>query len=231
MPNALVTGASQGLGLALARGLADHGWGLVVDARGRAALRAAAEAIAGSGAAAVTAVPGDVIDPAHRAALASAAAAAGGLDALVLNAGALGPSPRPDLADYPIDALLRLLEVNAVAPLAVTQAVLPYLRPRAAVVAITSDAAREPYAGWGGYGASKAALEQLFAVLAAERKDLRVLIVDPGDLRTDMHQRAFPGEDIGDRPLPEARVPDLVALIEDPEAAGRIDLSRIGAAA
>jgi NAD(P)-dependent dehydrogenase (short-subunit alcohol dehydrogenase family) len=230
MPTALVTGASRGLGLALARSLADRGWGLVVDARGRRALDAATAELAAAGAA-VTAVCGDVTDPGHRAELADAAASAGGLDALVLNAGALGPSPRPDLADFPLDALRRVLEVNTVAPLAVTQALLPHLRPGAAVVAITSDAAREPYAGWGGYGASKAALEQLFAILAAERKDLRVLIVDPGDLRTAMHQRAFPGEDIGDRPLPETRAPEIVRLIEDPEAAGRIDLSRIGAPA
>jgi NAD(P)-dependent dehydrogenase (short-subunit alcohol dehydrogenase family) len=228
MPTALVTGASRGLGLALARALADRGWSLVVDARGRGALAAAAAGLEAAGAA-VTAVPGDVTDPAHRAELAAAAAA--GLDALVLNAGELGPSPRPDLADFPLDALLRLLEVNAVAPLAVTQALLPRLRPGAAVVAITSDAAREPYPGWGGYGASKAALEQLFAVLAAERKDVRVLIVDPGDLRTEMHQLAFPGEDIGDRPLPETRAPEIARLIEDPDAAGRIDLSRIGAPA
>jgi NAD(P)-dependent dehydrogenase (short-subunit alcohol dehydrogenase family) len=228
MPTALVTGASRGLGLALAHALADRGWSLVVDARGGGALAAAAARLEAAGAA-VTAVPGDVTDPAHRAEL--AVAATGGLDALVLNAGELGPSPRPDLADFPLDALLRLLEVNAVAPLAVTQALLPRLRPGAAVVAITSDAAREPYAGWGGYGASKAALEQLFAVLAAERKDVRVLIVDPGDLRTEMHQLAFPGEDIGDRPLPETRAPEIARLIEDPDAAGRIDLSRIGAPA
>ncbi|MDX6554030.1 MAG: hypothetical protein QOD86_225 [Miltoncostaeaceae bacterium] len=228
MPTALVTGASRGLGLAIATALADRGWSLVVDARGRRALTAAAADLEAAGAA-VIAVPGDVTDPGHRADL--AAAAAGGLDALVLNAGELGPSPRPDLTDFPLDALRRVLEVNAVAPLAVTQALLPHLRAGAAVVAITSDAAREPYAGWGGYGASKAALEQLFAVLAAERKDLRVLIVDPGDLRTEMHQLAFPGEDIGDRPLPETRAPEIARLIEDPTAAGRIDLSRMGAPA
>ena len=231
MPNALVTGASRGLGLALAEALAERGWGLVVDARGASALRAAAVRLATTSSAPVRAIAGDVADPGHRRDLAAAAAAIGGLDALVLNAGILGPSPRPSLADYPVDALRRVLEVNAVAPLAVVQEMLPLLRPDARVVAVSSDAAHEPYAGWGGYGASKAALEQLFGVLAAEHKELRVLVVDPGDLRTRMHQEAFPDEDIGDRPLPEVRVPEIVRLLEEPVHSGRYDLTSVGAPA
>jgi NAD(P)-dependent dehydrogenase (short-subunit alcohol dehydrogenase family) len=223
MPTALVTGASRGLGRALARALAARDWSLVIDARGGRDLeRARAEIVRR---APVRAIAGDVSDPWHRAALAVAAEEAGGLDALVLNASVLGPSPLPPLARLPVDHLRRVLEVNAIAPVALAQALLPLLRPGAAVVAVTSDAAREPYPGWGGYGLSKAALEQAFAVLGVEHPELRVLVVDPGDMRTRMHQEAFPGEDIGDRPLPEERVPALLALLEEGAPTGRYELA------
>lgn len=224
MRHALVTGASRGLGRALARGLAEEGWGLVIDARGGGDLeRARAELAAVTP---VRALVGDVSDPAHRAALARAVADVGGLDALVLNAGALGPSPLPPVAELPLDALRRVLEVNTVAPLGLVQGLLGHLRPGARVVAVTSDAAREHYPGWGGYGASKAALEHLAGVLATERPDLSVLVVDPGDMRTDMHQAAFPGEDISDRPAPEERVPALLGLLDAPTPSGRYELAR-----
>jgi NAD(P)-dependent dehydrogenase (short-subunit alcohol dehydrogenase family) len=212
---ALVTGASRGLGRALAVGLAREGYALIIDARDGGALDAAAGQIrrANPGAV-VTAVPGDVTDPAHRAALRRSAAAAGGLDLLVNNAGTLGASPLPALADYPPDELRAAFEVNVIAPLALTQLVLPMLRERGgAVLNITSDAAVEAYAGWGGYGAAKAALEQASNVLAAEEVAVRVWWVDPGDLRTDMHQQAFPGEDISDRPPPASVVPAFVSLV------------------
>src|SRR5579875_2924106 len=205
---ALVTGASRGLGRALAAGLAREGYALIIDARDGAALGAAAREITAS-------VPGAVVAaPAHRAALREAAAAAGGLDLLVNNAGTLGASPLPALADYPLAQLRAAFEVNVIAPLALAQLVLPMLRERGgAVLNITSDAAVEAYAGWGGYGAAKAALEQVSSVLAAEEVAIRVWWVDPGDLRTDVHQRAFPGEDISDRPPPAAVVPAFVRLV------------------
>ena len=211
MPVAIVTGASRGLGLALTRALAARGWRVVVDARDGAALRSATAPAARAGR--VVALPGDVTDPAHRRALAAAAGAR--VDLLVNNASALGPSPRPALAAFPPAALEDVLRVNVVAPLALAQLVLPRMPAGGVVVNVTSDAAVEPYEGWGGYGASKAALEQLTAVLGAEHPELRVLAVDPGDLRTQMHQDAFPGEDISDRPPPEAAVPGLLALIGD----------------
>jgi NAD(P)-dependent dehydrogenase (short-subunit alcohol dehydrogenase family) len=223
MPTALITGASRGLGRALARALAARGWGLIIDGRGAAELERARAEIAG--AAPVRAIAGDVTDSWHRAALVVAAEEAGGLDALVLNASVLGPSPLPPLARHPIDELRRVVEVNAIAPVALTQDVLPQLRPGATIVAVTSDAAREPYPGWGGYGLSKAALEQGFAVLGAEHPELAVLVVDPGDMRTRMHQEAFPGEDIGDRPLPEERVPALLRLLDEGAPSGRYELA------
>ncbi|NUT36017.1 MAG: SDR family oxidoreductase [Hamadaea sp.] len=217
MPNAIITGASRGLGLALARVLSDAGWNVVADARDAADLTAAT-----AGLARVTAVAGDVTDPAHRAALVAAADRLGGLDLLVNNAGALGPSPLPAVADLPVEALRQVFETNVLAPLALTQLALPLLRSsHGAVVAVTSDAAVEAYAGWGGYGSSKAALEQLGRVLGEEEGAIRAWQVDPGDLRTRMHQDAFPGEDISDRPLPESVAPGLLGLLAQRPPSGR----------
>ena len=217
----MITGASRGLGRALAAGLAREGFALIIDARNAAALDAAADAIRAAGGT-VTAIAGDVTDPAHRAALRQAADAAGRLDLLVNNAGTLGASPLPALADYPPDELRAAFEVNVIAPIALTQLMLPLLRAGGgAVLNITSDAAVEAYAGWGGYGAAKAALEQASNVLAAEELALRVWWADPGDLRTDMHQLAFPGEDISDRPEPESVVPAFVRLISQRLPSGR----------
>jgi NAD(P)-dependent dehydrogenase (short-subunit alcohol dehydrogenase family) len=212
---ALITGASRGLGRALATALSDRGWRLVVDARDAARLAAAVPHSD-----LITALPGDVADPRHRAALAEAVGPK--LDLLVNNASELGPSPLPTLSDLRPDDLRHVLDVNVVAPLALVQAVLPALRAAGGtVVDISSDAAVEAYAGWGGYGASKAALEQLTAVLAVENPELRIYAVDPGDMATDMHQAAFPGEDISDRPAPETVVPSLLALVDGDLPSGR----------
>jgi NAD(P)-dependent dehydrogenase (short-subunit alcohol dehydrogenase family) len=230
MPTALITGASRGLGLALSRELNRLGWHLIVDARDEGALRAAVAALGNQE---VTAIAGDVSDPDHRDALAGAVQRAGGLDLVVNNASTLGITPLPHLSDYPIDELQRVLKINALAPLALIQALLPNLiASRGAIVNITSDAAAEAYEGWGGYGASKAALEQIGAVLAAEQPEVRVYTFDPGDMRTKMHQDAFPGEDISDRPEPEAVVPALVRLITEQRPSGRYrasDLSQLQA--
>jgi NAD(P)-dependent dehydrogenase (short-subunit alcohol dehydrogenase family) len=216
---AVITGASRGLGLALARGLAAEGYSLVLDARNDEALRAAAASLPGS---ACIAVPGDICSPAHRADLRRAAAELGGPGLLINNAGTLGASPLPALADYPITELRAAFEINVLAPIALTQLLLPELRRSGgAVLSVSSDAAIEPYAGWGGYGAAKAALEQACNVLAAEENSVRVWWVDPGDLRTEMHQQAFPGEDISDRPLPESVVPAFLRLISEKMPSGR----------
>ncbi len=216
---ALITGASRGLGLALARELVRQGWALIIDARGAAALEQARAELAGH--AQVLAIAGDVTDAAHRSALAAAARQLGGLDAVVNNAGILGPSPQPNLLQYPLDVLEQVYRANLIGPLAVLQAVQDALKPSARIINITSDAAVAAYAGWGGYGSSKAALEQLSAILAAENPDLRIYWVDPGDMRTQMHQEAFPGEDISDRALPEESVPGLVELLGGDLPSGR----------
>ena len=218
MPVALVTGASRGFGLAVARELAARGWDIVLDARDEDALRSAAASLGD----ATVAIPGDVADPVHRRQLAEAVDGFRTLDLLVNNASSLGPSPLPELARYPLDELEHLYRVNTIAPLALAQLLLPNLVPvSGAIVNVTSDAAREPYEGWGGYGSSKAALDQLSAVLGAEQKSLRVYAFDPGDMRTDMHQAAYPGEDISDRPEPETVVPALMRLLDDAPPSGR----------
>jgi NAD(P)-dependent dehydrogenase (short-subunit alcohol dehydrogenase family) len=216
-PTAIITGASRGLGLALARALADRGYRLVIDARGAPELQRATtqlEAIAR-----VRALPGDIADDWHRGALIDAAGEQ--VDLLINNASTLGPSPQPDLAAYPLDALRRVYDVNVIAPLALAQLAMPLMPDGACLINVTSDAAAEPYEGWGGYGSSKAALEQATAILAAEQPRLRVYTVDPGDMRTQMHQEAFPGQDISDRPPPEASVPGLLELIESSLPSGR----------
>jgi NAD(P)-dependent dehydrogenase (short-subunit alcohol dehydrogenase family) len=216
MPVALITGASRGFGLAVSRALTDRGWDLVVDARDTDALRAA------SFGPSVTVVPGDVTDPGHRADLISAVSRLGRLDLLVNNASALGPSPLPSLADFPHAEFVRVYEVNLLAPQALTQLALQFLTEvDGTVVNVSSDAAVEAYKGWGGYGSSKAALDRLSAVLAVEHPSLRVYAFDPGDMRTEMHQAAFPGQDISDRPEPETVVPALLKLIDDRPASGR----------
>lgn len=225
-PTALITGASRGLGLALARDLAADGWHLLLDARGAGDLTLAAEELAAR--TTVIALAGDVSDEAHRQDLAAAARRLGGLDALVHNASTLGPSPLPGLADYPTADLERVFAVNVVAPLRLTQLLLAELRPEARILAVTSDAAVEAYAGWGGYGSSKAALEAVFAVLAVEHPDLRVYRVDPGDMNTRMQQDAFPGEDVSDRPPPEHSVPGLRALLFGDLPSGRYAARLLG---
>jgi NAD(P)-dependent dehydrogenase (short-subunit alcohol dehydrogenase family) len=215
---ALLTGGSAGLGRALLTALTADGWRVVTDARDGRRLTATVAALPRPDL--VTAVAGDVADPAHRAALATAVGDR--LDLLVANASDLGPSPLPRLADLDPDRFAAVLAVDVVAPLALFQAVRPALdRAGGRVLHVSSDAAVEAYPGWGGYGAAKAALDQLTAVLAAEHPDLRVWAVDPGDMATDMHQAAFPGEDISDRPAPETVVPALLRLVERDLPSGR----------
>ena len=218
---ALVTGGSRGLGLALARALASRGWSLVIDARGGGALeRARAELAAATQ---VRAVAGDVADESHRLRLIEEARSLGRLDLVVNNASLLGPSPQPALEGYPLEVLEDVYRANVLAPLRLVQLALPLLRDAGdgRIVNVTSDAAVEAYEGWGGYGSSKAALEQLSNVMAAELPQLRVYWVDPGDMNTRMQQEAFPDEDVSDRPPPESSVPGLLRLIEEDLPSGR----------
>jgi NAD(P)-dependent dehydrogenase (short-subunit alcohol dehydrogenase family) len=226
LPVALITGGSAGLGRALAGALAERGWKLIIDARGGPELRATADQLGPN----VTAVPGDVSDPEHRQALVTAVTEAGRLDLLVNNASTIGPSPLPALAEYPLPELVEVYRINTVAPLALIQSLLPLLAAggdgeTGTIVNVSSDAAVEAYPGWGGYGSAKAALDQLTAVLGAElaqtRPELSVYGFDPGDLRTAMHQRAFPGEDISDRPEPASAVPAILRLLDERPPSGR----------
>lgn len=216
-PVAVVTGASRGFGLALTRALAQAGWSVIVDARAATSLHDAVAGLAGA-----HTVAGDVTAASHRAALTDAVREFGRLDLLVNNASRLGPSPQPVLANYPIEQLRAVYDVNVFAPLALVQELLPLLVASAGtVVNVSSDAAVEPYPGWGGYGSSKAALDQISAILAAEQPGVRVYAFDPGDMRTTLHQQAFPGEDISDRPEPESVVPALQQLLAARPPSGR----------
>jgi len=219
-PVAIVTGASRGLGRALAEGLAGAGWRLVIDGRDADALEQTRRRLPSD----AVAIAGDITDPAHRAAV--VAAAGDRVDLVVNNAGILGPSPQPPLATYPVSVLRDVYEVNVVSALSLSQLTLPLLRATGgSLVMVTSDASVEPYEGWGGYGSAKAAVDQLARVLGVEEKDVRVWAVDPGDLRTRMHQEAFPGEDISDRPLPDSVVPAFLRLLADRPPSGRIRLA------
>jgi len=224
-PVTVLTGASRGLGLELARALAADGHRLVITARHADELAATATELAAL--THVVALPGSVVDDDHRERLAEAAAGLGGATLLINNASTLAGydlrgAPLPALADFPLPGLLETFEVNVLGPIALTQLLLPQLRAhRGAILNLSSDAAVEPYAGWGGYGASKAALDHTSAILAAEEPELRVWAVDPGDMRTRMHQEAFPGEDISDRPLPATVVPAFRTLLRDRPASGR----------
>jgi len=222
MPVAVITGASRGLGAALAHALEARGWDLVVDARDADALAAATVGTR------ATVVAGDVTDPVHRRALTDAAARLGGAEVVVNNASTLGASPMPTVADLSHDVLDDVLLTNVVAPHALTRALLPQLLEHAGTVLnISSDAAVEPYEGWGAYGASKAALDHLTRILGAEQPTLHVYAVDPGDMRTRMHQDAFPGEDISDRPEPATVVPHLLALLDRRPPSGRYRASDV----
>jgi NAD(P)-dependent dehydrogenase (short-subunit alcohol dehydrogenase family) len=232
---AVVTGASIGLGAALAAGLAAKGWSLVIDARTAGPLHQTAERLRGLLApqATLEAIVGDVADPEHRAALAAAVGGHGRLDVLVNNASVLGPSPQPPLVEYPLDALRQVYEINVIAPLALAQVLAPWMErsPRPRILNITSDAAPEPYPRWGGYGSSKAALERISAGWAAEQPGVTCWALDPGDLRTRLHQEAFPLEDISDRPEPDTVVPAIVALIHSDTPSGRLTVSELMAEA
>ncbi len=228
MPTALITGASRGLGRAIGTGLARRGWNIVADARTGRDLEAAAREFEAAGSALVATRVGDIADAAHRNDLRDLVGSVDGLDLLVNNASRLGPSPQPRLADYPLAELEQVYAVNVLAPLALTQMLLPALRQsRGRIVNVTSDAAVEPYDGWGGYGSSKAALDQWTAILAAEEPALRVYAFDPGDMRTAMHQEAFPDENISDRPEPETVVPAFLRLLDGDAASGRYQASRL----
>ena len=227
-PVALVTGASRGLGHALTSRLVADGWHVVVDARDGHRLSDAARTWPPGQ---VAALPGDIADPAHRQDLTDAVASLGRLDLLVNNASVLGPSPQPDLASYPLGVLEQVYSVNVFGPLALVQLLLPWLQTVGGrIVNLSSDAAVEAYAGWGGYGSAKAALDQVTAVLAAELADVRVYAFDPGDMATDLQQQAFPGEDVSDRADPGTVVPALLHLVHGDLASGRYRAADLRAA-
>ena len=224
---AIVTGASRGLGLELARALVARGWALAIDARGATALDAARDELAAVSS--VFALSGDVRDVSHLERLVEGAGELGEVALIVNNASLLGPSPQPTLADYPLDVMREVYEANLFAPLRLVQLALPRLAPEGRIINVTSDAGVEAYEGWGGYGSSKAALEHLSAILAAEHPDTRVYWVDPGDMRTQMQQEAFPGEDISDRPPPSESVPGFISLVEGDFPSGRYRAADVSA--
>ena len=216
---ALITGASRGLGFELAKALAKKGWRLIINGRNARRLLDAQKEL--QQLTQVTAISGNVIDEIHLLQLQEAAEVVGGVDLIVNNASTLGMSPQPHLLDYTIESIHTIFHTNVIAPLSLLQKLKKWLRPNATIINLSSDAAVEAYEAWGGYGASKAALDHLSHILAKENPQWKVYWVDPGDMRTQMHQDAFPGEDISDRPLPETSVPGFLALIEGAFASGR----------
>ena len=226
-PVAVITGGSHGFGRSVAAALASRGWSVVIDGRRSEDLIAAAETI---GSDRVTPVVGDVADAGHREELVATAQSLGPVTLLINNASRLGPSPQPNLRDYPLDVLADLYAVNVFAPVALSQHLLRALTENnGTVINISSDAAVEPYPGWGGYGGSKAALDQVSKVLGAEESGVAVYAFDPGDMRTEMHQQAFPDEDISDRPEPETVVPAVLRLIDERPSSGRYRASDLAA--
>ena len=217
---ALITGASRGLGLAIATALAQEGWQLILNGRNPEALLKAQTAL--SALTEVEAISGDIMDEIHLIQFPQRITPFGQLDLVINNASTIGPSPQPALLDYPIETIHQIFHTNVIAPLSLLQKIRAYLHPKAIIINISSDASVEAYEGWGGYGASKAALDHLTAILAVEQPNWRVYAVDPGDMQTQMHQEAFPNEDISDRPLPEeVAVPALLCLIKKEWKSGR----------
>jgi NAD(P)-dependent dehydrogenase (short-subunit alcohol dehydrogenase family) len=219
MSHALITGASFGLGRAVAFELARRGWALTIDARHAEPLASTAQAL--SELTSVRAISGDVGDPEHREQLVAARAAVGQLNLVINNASDLGGSPLPKLRDLEPAAYELVLHTNVVAPQQLIRAALPYLEPQAVIINVSSDAGVDHYETWGGYGSSKAALDHQTLTWAAEEPDFIWYSFDPGDMRTAMHQAAFPGEDISDRPEPETVAPIVVALISSGLPSGR----------
>ena len=216
---AIITGASRGLGLTLAKALAERGWNLIINARNAEALYQVQKELKQQ--TEVIAISGDVRDEVHLLQFPEHLQRFGQLDLLINNASTLGASPQPHLMDFPIEAIHQVFHTNVIAPLSLLQRVRPWLHEGSKVINISSDAAVAAYPGWGGYGASKAALDHLSAILAQEQPDWKIYWVDPGDMRTQMHQEAFPNEDISDRPLPETTLPAFLHLIEKDYSSGR----------
>ena len=216
---ALITGASRGLGLELARALAKKGWQLIINGRNPKALYEVQKEL--SKLTTVDAISGDVIDEIHLLQFPERIALLGDLDLVINNASTLGISPQPHLLDYPIEVVHTIFHTNVIAPLSLLQKIKPHLKTDALIINISSDAAVNAYEGWGGYSASKAALDHLTAILAKENPQWKIYAVDPGDMRTQMHQEAFPGEDISNRPLPIEKVPGFIRLIEGDFESGR----------
>ncbi len=222
---ALITGASRGLGLALARQLAKEGWQLIINGRNAQALKTAAEEL--SLLTSVIAISGNVIDEIHLLQFIDAAEKTNGIDLVINNASTLGASPQPKLLEYPIEAIHTIFHTNVIAPLSLLQKVHKHLKTNAKIINTSSDAAQAAYEGWGGYGSSKAALDHLTAILAKEYPQYGIYSIDPGDMRTQMHQEAFPNEDISDRPLPEESVPGFMAIINGDLDSGRYEARKI----
>jgi NAD(P)-dependent dehydrogenase (short-subunit alcohol dehydrogenase family) len=225
--SALITGASKGLGYALAEHLAQNGWNLLINARNAKQLLEARNHLEQF--TKVIAISGDVRDELHLLQLAEALESNQWQpDLVVNNASALGVSPMPHLLDHPVEDLHVIFHTNMIAPISLLQKVKPYLKSDATIINVSSDAGAGAYETWGAYGGSKAGLDHMTDILAKEYPAWRFYAFDPGDMRTEMHQAAFPGQDISDRPLPtEQAVPAIIRLIENELPGGRYTASAL----